>query len=53
MRAFDRKSARAKRHMRIRKHITGTPERPRLVVCRTLTNIQGQIVDDANGVTLL
>ena len=45
MKAFDRKSAKAKRHMRIRKRITGTPERPRLVVCRSLTNIQAQIVD--------
>ena len=53
MKAFDRTRARAKRHMRIRKHVTGTPERPRLVVCRSLTNIQAQLVDDTKGVTLL
>lgn len=53
MRAFNRKSARAKRHARIRKRISGTPERPRMVVSRTLGNIQAQIVDDTQGKTLL
>lgn len=53
MKAFDRRSARARRHARIRKHISGTPERPRLVVSRTLGNIQGQIIDDTRGTTLL
>jgi large subunit ribosomal protein L18 len=37
---------RAKRHRRIRKKIQGTAERPRLVVFRSLKNIEGQVVDD-------
>ena len=37
---------RAKRHRRIRKKIQGTAERPRLVVFRSLKNIEGQLVDD-------
>lgn len=53
MKAFDRKKARARRHARIRKFISGTPERPRLVVNRSLINIQAQIIDDTKGVTLL
>jgi large subunit ribosomal protein L18 len=53
MRAFDRKKARARRHASIRKHVSGTTERPRLVINRSLTNIQAQIIDDTKGVTLL
>jgi large subunit ribosomal protein L18 len=37
---------RAKRHRRILKKIQGTAERPRLVVFRSLKNIEGQVVDD-------
>jgi len=37
---------RAKRHRRIRKKIQGTAHRPRLVVYRSLKNIEGQVVDD-------
>jgi len=37
---------RARRHHRIRKKVWGTPERPRLVIYRSLKNIEGQIVDD-------
>ena len=43
---------RQKRHKRIRAKISGTPECPRLCVYRSLNNIQAQIVDDVNGVTL-
>ena len=53
MKAFDRKKARARRHARIRKKIRGTAEMPRLVVFRSLQNIEGQIVDDDKGVTLV
>ncbi|MCE5273181.1 50S ribosomal protein L18 [bacterium] len=53
MKAFDRETARLKRHTRIRKNIAGCPERPRLVVHRSLKNIEGQIIDDKSGVTLL
>ena len=53
MKAFDRSKARTKRHMRIRKRVGGSTGRPRLVIFRSLKNIEGQIVDDARGVTLL
>ena len=43
---------RQKRHKRIRAKISGTPECPRLCVYRSLKNIQAQIIDDVNGVTL-
>lgn len=45
--------ARLKRHMRIRNHISGTAERPRLNVFRSLKNIYAQIIDDEQGVTLV
>lgn len=44
---------RLKRHKRIRSKISGTPERPRLNVFRSETNIYAQIIDDVNGVTLV
>lgn len=47
-----RQSARMRRHLRIRKKITGTAERPRLVVYRSLKNIEGQLVDDESGQTI-
>lgn len=53
MKAFDRSKARKKRHARIRKKMLGTPQIPRLVVFRSLKNIEGQIVDDVKGVTLI
>jgi len=45
--------ARLKRHARVRKTVSGTPERPRLNVFRSLKNIYGQLIDDVNGVTLV
>ena len=44
--------ARLKRHERVRKKITGTPERPRLSVFRSNLYISAQIIDDSKGVTL-
>jgi large subunit ribosomal protein L18 len=44
---------RARRHFRVRKNISGTAERPRLVVTRSLRNITAQIVDDTKGHTLV
>jgi large subunit ribosomal protein L18 len=41
--------ARARRRFRIRKRVIGTQERPRLVVHRSLRNIEAQIVDDQAG----
>lgn len=49
----DSKAQRLKRHARIRAKISGTTERPRLCVYRSLTNIQVQIIDDTKGVTLV
>ena len=43
---------RARRHFRIRKNVSGTAERPRLVVTRSLRHITAQIVDDLKGHTL-
>ena len=42
-----------KRHTRVRGKVSGTPERPRLNVFRSGTNIYAQIIDDAKGVTLV
>jgi large subunit ribosomal protein L18 len=44
---------RRRRHLRVRRKIAGTAERPRLVVFRSLKNIEGQIVDDDAGRTLV
>ena len=43
---------RLKRHKRVRAKISGTPERPRLNVFRSETNMYAQIIDDVNGATL-
>lgn len=40
------------RHKRLRKHIAGTPERPRLAVFRSLRHIYAQVIDDTTGTTL-
>lgn len=44
--------ARKRRHARVRKRVSGTPERPRLNVYRSLNHIYAQVIDDTNGVTL-
>ena len=44
--------SRQKRHLRIRKNISGTPEKPRLNVFRSNKQIYAQIIDDEKGVTL-
>jgi len=48
-----RNKERLRRHERVRKKIKGTPERPRLNVFRSLTNIYAQIIDDTTGHTLV
>ncbi|RNL83817.1 50S ribosomal protein L18 [Halostreptopolyspora alba] len=48
-----RTAARARRHLRVRKKISGTPERPRLVVTRSSKHIVAQVVDDTRGHTLV
>lgn len=47
------KAQRLHRHVRVRAKISGTPERPRLNVFRSNTNIYAQIIDDVAGVTLV
>lgn len=47
-----RSEARIRRHTRVRKHINGTTERPRLSVFRSLSEIYAQVIDDKVGVTL-
>ena len=49
----DTNAARIKRHQRVRKNISGTAERPRLNVYRSLNNIYAQVIDDVKGVTLV
>ena len=48
-----RNDRRVVRHKRIRKNLSGTPEKPRLCVFRSNKNISVQIIDDVNGVTLV
>jgi large subunit ribosomal protein L18 len=43
---------RARRHKRVRKHLVGTAERPRLVVFRSNRGIAAQLIDDGAGRTL-
>lgn len=45
--------ARKRRHVRVRKKISGTTACPRLNVYRSLANIYAQIIDDTKGVTLV
>jgi len=49
---FDSNKARLKRHARVRRKISGTPECPRLNVFRSAKHIYAQIIDDVNGVTI-
>ena len=48
----DSNKLRQRRHRRVRGKISGTAERPRLCVYRSLANIYAQVIDDVRGVTL-
>ena len=48
-----RNEMRLERHNRIRKNLSGTPERPRLNVFRANAHITAQIIDDTKGITLV
>ena len=50
--AAKRAVGRARRHFRVRKNVSGTAERPRLVVTRSLRHMVAQVVDDTKGHTL-
>lgn len=49
----DRKFERRRRHLRVRRKVSGTAERPRLCVYRSNQNIYVQIIDDVAGNTLV
>ncbi len=51
--AAKRAVGKARRHFRVRKNVSGTAERPRLVVTRSLRQITAQVVDDTRGHTLV
>src|SRR6266513_4919927 len=51
--ARTRESRRYRRHLRVRRKVAGSAERPRLVVVRSSKHIYGQSVDDTRGVTLV
>lgn len=46
------REARLRRHARVRKHLSGTRERPRLNVFRSLHHIYAQVIDDTQGTVL-
>lgn len=50
---IDKNAVRSARHYRTRRHIIGTPERPRLNVYRSLSNVYAQIINDEVGITLV
>ena len=53
VRGNSRTAARSRRHLRLRKKVVGTAERPRLVVTRSSRHMVAQVVDDAVGRTLV
>lgn len=53
LRKGSKNEARQKRHLRMRKKVVGTAERPRLNVYRSLSNIYAQIIDDKTGTTIV
>ena len=49
----DKNKSRQKRHFRVRKNLSGTSQRPRLNVFRSLNHIYAQIINDETGTTLV
>lgn len=49
----DRKAVKAKKHLSVRKKITGTAERPRLNVFKSLNHIYAQVINDESGTTIV
>ena len=47
------RAARIRRHIRVRKRVSGTAERPRLCVFRSLSHIYAQVIDDVSGTTVV
>lgn len=52
MSKLSKKEARIRRHRHIRNKVSGTPEMPRLCVCRTAAHIYSQVIDDEAGNTI-
>jgi large subunit ribosomal protein L18 len=52
MTKMTRSESRAKRHVRVRKNVAGTPARPRMSIFRSLAEIYAQVIDDEAGQTL-
>ena len=48
-----REERRYRRHLRVRKRVSGTVERPRLVVFRSIKHVYAQLVDDGRGATIM
>jgi large subunit ribosomal protein L18 len=53
LKKVSKNKSRLRRHLRVRKKISGTDQRPRLNVFRSNGNIHAQIIDDATGTTLV
>lgn len=53
LKANDKNKNRVERHKRVRKKISGTPEKPRFNVYKSNANIYAQIIDDTEGKTLV
>jgi large subunit ribosomal protein L18 len=53
LRIKTRADRRERRHRRVRAKVSGTSQRPRLVVHRSLNHVEGQVVDDVAGKTLI
>lgn len=53
LKQINKKANRKARHLRVRKKVSGTPQKPRLNVYKSNTNIYAQIIDDVNGKTLV
>ena len=47
------RAARIRRHQRVRRNVTGTPERPRLAVFRSLSHIYAQVINDVERRTIV
>ena len=52
LKQVDRRQSRARRHRRVRVKVTGTGERPRLTVFRSLHHTYAQLIDDVSGRTI-
>ena len=52
IKTISRKTARKKRHIRLRRKLLGTSDRPRLIVTKSLSNLSIQCIDDTEGKTV-